>query len=211
MATSGRTSTRATPEHRTGKQRGSSEIAERLLDGADVCFAKRGLSTTLTDLADEVGVSRPTVYRYYADLDDVLRRLGMRQLRSFIAAAESSMPPSPTLADQLADRVMAVLTGFPVEQRIPAFQRPEVRERAYHMVTRHPDYAAELRTMFQPLLEQAAADAQLRYPDRVDEAIELIARFLDSIVTFPTPDGQRDKQSIEEFVRRYLIPALLHV
>lgn len=43
---------------------------ERILDAAERCFARHGVSgTSVGDVASEAGCSRPTIYRYFEDRD----------------------------------------------------------------------------------------------------------------------------------------------
>src|SRR5215470_2800500 len=52
---------------------------ERLLDAASRCVARDGLAVTgIASVADEAGVSRPTVYRYFADRDALVEAALLR-------------------------------------------------------------------------------------------------------------------------------------
>jgi AcrR family transcriptional regulator len=52
------------------------DARERILDAAGRCIERHGIhKTTMDDIASEVGLSRPRVYRYFADRDDLLIEL----------------------------------------------------------------------------------------------------------------------------------------
>jgi AcrR family transcriptional regulator len=94
--------------------------AERLLDAAAVCFAERGVAATgMADVARAAGCSRATVYRYFADRNELrvafvhreARRIGRQVLvdvegvadpvERTVAAVESALRQvraDPTLA-----------------------------------------------------------------------------------------------------------------
>ncbi|HYP95908.1 MAG TPA: helix-turn-helix domain-containing protein, partial [Mycobacterium sp.] len=49
------------------------DARERILAAAERCIDRHGIrKTTMDDVASEVGLSRPSVYRYFADRDDLL-------------------------------------------------------------------------------------------------------------------------------------------
>lgn len=56
------------------------EARRRLLDAAEVCYERRGVSrTTVDDIAKEALVHRTTVYRYFGTRDDVLAFVLLRE------------------------------------------------------------------------------------------------------------------------------------
>src|ERR1700757_4525010 len=62
---------------------GTDDARERILAAAERCVARYGLrKTTIDAIASEVGWSRPNVYRYFADRDDLLVELITRHART---------------------------------------------------------------------------------------------------------------------------------
>src|SRR5690242_349460 len=63
----------------------SSAARERLIDAAERCIDRFGLAkTTLEDVAAESSVSRATIYRYFANRDELMLEVLLRELaRSF--------------------------------------------------------------------------------------------------------------------------------
>ena len=60
------------------------EARRRLLDAAEVCYERRGVSrTTVDDIAKEASVHRTTVYRYFGTRDDVLAFVLLRETRVY--------------------------------------------------------------------------------------------------------------------------------
>ena len=58
------------------------DARERILAAAERCIDRHGIrKTTMDDIASEVGLSRPSVYRYFADRDDLLIELITRHSR----------------------------------------------------------------------------------------------------------------------------------
>jgi AcrR family transcriptional regulator len=59
------------------------DARERILAAAQRCIDRHGIrKTTMDDIAAEVGLLRPNVYRYFADRDDLLLELITRRTRN---------------------------------------------------------------------------------------------------------------------------------
>ena len=66
---------------------------EKILDAARTCLERFGVRrTTLSDIAREAGLSRPTVYRHWPDIDSLLADLLTREMRRVFAAADPGTP-----------------------------------------------------------------------------------------------------------------------
>lgn len=69
---------------------------ELLLDACERAFCRLGYArTTMSALAEEAGVSRPTVYSYFRSKDDVFLALADRVRREFLALQEQAVSESP--------------------------------------------------------------------------------------------------------------------
>ncbi|MFD0804447.1 helix-turn-helix domain-containing protein, partial [Streptomonospora algeriensis] len=71
-----------------GDDPASDPLAQSLLDAARESIAIFGVRRlTLTDVARRAGVSRPTVYRRWRDMDTLLGDLLTREMRAVVASA----------------------------------------------------------------------------------------------------------------------------
>lgn len=100
-------------------------IADSLLDAAYDCIAAFGLRRlTLTDVARQAGVSRPTVYRRWRDIDTLVADLLTREMRAaLLAVAEQAGPASGPggVRERLvreASGLLRVLREHPLLKRI---------------------------------------------------------------------------------------------
>src|SRR5271169_1376489 len=83
------------------------DARERILAAAERCIARHGIrKTTMDDVASEVGLSRPSVYRYFADRDDLLIELITRHGRALLDRARKSISRQGSLADQIVEAVL---------------------------------------------------------------------------------------------------------
>ncbi|MBF6333112.1 TetR/AcrR family transcriptional regulator [Nocardia transvalensis] len=65
------------------------QFRERILDAAYECYLEAPLSERMhTLIAERAGVSRPTVYKYVGDQEEIRRALMLREAMRYIAALE---------------------------------------------------------------------------------------------------------------------------
>ncbi|WP_235946639.1 TetR/AcrR family transcriptional regulator [Nocardia terrae] len=96
----------------------SSAVDRAILDAARACVAEFGVRrTTLTEVARRAGVSRPTVYRRWADTGSLVADLLVRELREIIA---DTAPATGTGRERL---VGAIVGGGSVMRRNPLFAK----------------------------------------------------------------------------------------
>ena len=82
---------------------------ERILAAAERCIDRHGIrKTTMDDVASEVGLSRPSVYRYFADRDDLLVELIARHARAINLRAHKSISRQSSLPDQIVEGVLNI-------------------------------------------------------------------------------------------------------
>src|SRR6201987_3619752 len=80
---------------------------ERILAAAERCIDRHGIrKTTMDDIASEVGLSRPSVYRYFAGRDDLLVELMTRHARALNDRAHKSISRQGSLPDQIVEGLL---------------------------------------------------------------------------------------------------------
>ncbi|BBZ56748.1 hypothetical protein MPHO_37400 [Mycolicibacterium phocaicum] len=83
------------------------DARDRILTAAESCITRYGLrKTTMEDIASEVGLSRPSVYRYFSDRDDLIIELMLLRSRAIRDRAHKLMARKTTLADQIVEGLL---------------------------------------------------------------------------------------------------------
>ncbi len=68
------------------------DLADRILDAAQrLVFRAGARKLSLSEVAARAGVSRPTIYRYFASKEELIDALGKRERRRFNAAMDHAM------------------------------------------------------------------------------------------------------------------------
>lgn len=178
------------------------DARRRLLDAAARCVGRLGVERTrLADVAAEAGVTRPTLYAYFSNRDDLLRA-------ALLAAA-----------DDLVDRL---------NRRIAKFEDPgDIAVETLMFCLREAGSNPGLAPLLAPSAANLSSTAPLvprglgvakravqpiieKRPDlepEWDEVAEIMVRFFLSLMTVPSP-RRRSEAQLREFLRKRLVPAL---
>ncbi|MCW2765820.1 MAG: putative transcriptional regulator [Nocardioides sp.] len=163
--------------------------AERILDAAAELFVERGVAGVgMGEIARAAGCSRATLYRYFADRNELHLAFVHREARRVgrLVSADAVAATEP------ADRIVTAVLS------------------AVRRVRETPTLAAWFRT------GDAVMTAELAQSSPVIEALGLtvvddpgaarwLVRIIVSLLTVPG----RDEQDERELVERYVVPALI--
>ncbi|NUT70786.1 TetR/AcrR family transcriptional regulator [Pseudarthrobacter sp. C4D7] len=88
--------------------------SDEIIDAAYVCFTRHGARrTTMHDLSEQAGLSRPALYQYFRSKEEVFRSLVERLLADALSAseraAETEGPPERRLEGILAAKLGLVM------------------------------------------------------------------------------------------------------
>lgn len=156
------------PELRWGaRERAGVEVArERLLDAARFCYERLGIvSTSMADIAAQAKVTRPTVYRYFKNRQEVIHAVLRRELDQFWWRLEQELIAIDDFGEFLVEALLYVLCSgigdgsekllFSLAAR--DYLRDLLAADAAPDNARHPVYAFARRSAGQPVKELLAA------------------------------------------------------
>lgn len=183
------------------------DARERILAAAERCIDRHGIrKTTMDDIASEVGLSRPSVYRYFADRDDLLIELNIRHARALLDRAHKAMSRQSNFPDQIIEGILYMadqarrdpLTRFVID--------PDGTSLGRRMIT--SGTSGMLRAEFlDPYLDAAVANDELpRGLPRADYYLWL--GDLTKMVMRGVDDGEADLKRYRSILRRFAVPAL---
>ena len=85
----------------------AAEARRQILAAAENVIARYGVSkTTMDDIGKQAGISRPTVYRYFGDRDNLLGALIERRTRMLFDRARDYIFGFESFADQLVEGLL---------------------------------------------------------------------------------------------------------
>ncbi|MBB3749891.1 AcrR family transcriptional regulator [Mycolicibacterium sp. BK634] len=180
------------------------EARKRIIDAALRLVDRRGAAqTTVLDIADELGITRRTVYRYFAGTDELFAAAAEAALGSFVTQIDRVVADLD-VASQLIEVVAYIIERLPQEPQL-ALLLANDRSNMFSRAMLTADVIARCRTV----LHHAQIDwDQLGFDDQmIDELIELLLRTIQSMVIAPL-DPPRTGTELRAYLHRWLGPAL---
>ena len=181
--------------------------AERILCAAEACVRRWGLRrVSMSDVAAEAGVSRGSVYRYFADRDALVQAVLERVALARVAEAEPAVARQPTLAAKVAEAAVAVRNLAEDERRLGLHEHPGEPELATLQLAASPAMFGHWIDFWIPFLEAARADGEVRAHLDLRQAAEWIMRILISLVTVPSATIDLDDPAqVRRFIEHHLV------
>ncbi len=187
-------------------------VPDRILDAALACLGRVGpAKTTFDDVARQAGLSRATVYRYFAGRRPLFEALVAREVARLADAVRHAVAPAGSLADALV-----AATGAAVEQlesidalRFVLEHEPETvmpflaLDRMQHAFTAASALAVDLLDRW---LEPAAAARAGEWLAR------LVTAYLVSLDGCdPVPATLADPHAVRMLVADFVVPGLTSI
>jgi AcrR family transcriptional regulator len=185
---------------------GTDDVRERILTAAERCIDRHGVrKTTMVDIASEVGLSRPSVYRYFADRDDLLVELITRHGHALLDRAHKIISRQSSLSDQIVESLLYIadhgrrdpLTRYLIDPDGTSIGRQMIASGTSETIT------AEL---WDPYLDAALANSELP-PELPRSDIYLWIGNVGKMLMRGLEDGDGDLKRYRSMLRRFLAPA----
>ena len=180
------------------------EARKRIIDTALRIVDRRGAAqTTVSDVADALGITRRTVYRYFASTEELFTAVAEVALGSFISQVEN-ITSDMDVAGQLVEVVAYIIEQLPHSPQLVLLLAND-RSNTFSRSMLTSTEIARCRA----ILQRTQIDwAALGYDDHtVDELVEFLLRIIQSMVVAP-PDPPRSSADLRAYLRRWIGPAL---
>jgi AcrR family transcriptional regulator len=182
------------------------DARERILAAAERCIDRHGIrKTTMDDIASEVGLSRPNVYRFFADRDDLLVELITRHARTLLDRTRKAISRQITLPDQIVEGVLYIADHARDDSLTMHVIEPDGTSLGRRMVTSGTSEMIRAE-MWDPVLDAALANNELpRGLARSD--VYLWLGNVTKMVMRGLEDGEGDVKRYRSILRRFVAPA----
>jgi AcrR family transcriptional regulator len=161
------------------------EVREAILDATGTLATERGLlSVTMSQIADDVGIGRATLYKYFPDVDTILLAWHERQVSAHLAELATVRDRAGTAGERLA----AVLRAYAlIEHEHHGAELAELVHRGEHVARAHQ----ELHAFVRDLVADAAAAGEVRGDVAPDELASYCIHAVGAASTLPTKAAVR--------------------
>jgi AcrR family transcriptional regulator len=182
------------------------DARERILTAAERCIDRHGIrKTTMDDVASEVGLSRPSVYRYFADRDDLLIELIVRHARALLDRARKSVSRRSSLPDQIVETVLYTADHGRRDPLTRHVIDPDGTSLGKRMIASGTTEMIRAE-MWDPVLDAAVANNELP-PGLRRSDIHLWLGDVTVMVMRGLEDGEGDVRRYRSILRRFVVPA----
>jgi AcrR family transcriptional regulator len=182
------------------------DARERILAAAERCIDRHGIrKTTMDDVACEVGLSRPSVYRYFADRDDLLIELITRHARALFARARKSISRQTSLPDQIVETVLFTAEHARRDPLTRHVIEPDGTSLGRRMIASGTTEMCRAE-MWDPILDAAVANNELP-PGLPRSDIYLWLGNVALMVMRGLEDRDADVRRYRSIIRRFVVPA----
>ncbi len=185
------------------------EARERLLDAAVVCFERVGVKrTSIADVASEAKVTRPTVYRYFKNRDDIYLAFLLRLGPSFMQAAYAHLGARELSSEEaVVEIVLYMITTLPKSPWAGVFFEEDTLAITQRLMLETPDIVDMGAAMLGAYLEPAQSAGRVREDLDLSAYLEWLMRFVFSKVAVPGPDVE-NQDALRRQIRQMLLPPL---
>ena len=174
-----------------------------ILDGAIRCVKKNGLEkTSVNDIARVAGVSRPTVYSYFKNKDDIVTTALVKAACAYSEGLLNYLEPFDDPYERFVESFLYGLVEVPKNNYLTLITRPGMipltnREALLH--GKGQDLATELH-------KAVLKNIPLSRPD-LDDIMEINQRLMLSFLSMPGP-VQRSPDELRAFLRKWIVPMI---
>lgn len=181
------------------------EARQRIIAAAGACIEQFGpAKTTFSDVASELGVTRQTVYRYYANLGELFSAVAQVGLADFVERMTRHLSTCSSPAEAAIESVVFAVRAIPTERHIGAlFQAGEIQVFS-RGATSSMAFEVGADILRELPVDWVAAGVQ---DDELVGLAEILMRLFVSFLESPA-DPPRGEDELRTLVRRWLGPAL---
>jgi AcrR family transcriptional regulator len=180
---------------------------DRIVDAAEACIRRWGIRrVSMNDVAREAGVSRGSVYRYFADRAALVQAVLERTSERHIALAEPSIRRKRSLDAKVAEAAAFIREHIDDELSLGLRARPDEPEVAALRLAQAARTLNRWIDFWVPFLAEARDRGEVRRDLDLRQAAEWIMRILISLVTVPSVTfDHTDSEQVRTYVERHLV------
>jgi AcrR family transcriptional regulator len=175
----------------------------RILDAAIACVKRWGVDkVTLNDIAQEAGLTRPTVYSYYPGRDEVIKAALLQSAYSFADDALKHIRKFSEPRERVLEITLFALRRLPNEPVLALMQDSNLAGIMNTYALSSPEGNEIVKALFRAILSDRVLE-----DEELDEIVEVGLRFMISLLTQPGTKKRSEKE-MRGFLERRFLPAL---
>ena len=185
------------------EQHVNSNTQQRILDAAISCIKQWGVEkTSLNDIAKQAGVTRPTVYSYFPNKNDVIRSALLQSGLAFRDRLICHIQSFDDIQQRLIESVAFAVEELPKEPYLALIMQADLSVYINKDALSSEDGFAICLMLFEEIFKNAGIS-----DDELKEITEFTVRITLSLLILKGPID-RDADELRSFLTRRLLPSL---
>jgi AcrR family transcriptional regulator len=181
---------------------------DRIVAAAYRCFDQFGIrKTTIDDIAEESKLSRPTIYRYFAGKDEIVRHISALEIRKVNDELRRRISRADTFVDLLTESLL-LTTRIAAENE---FVRILIETSNITARGADPESTEfpEVRSVWHSLLVQGIRQGVLA-DDLSEEEIGAWLALSETMLLVKVDSVSYSDAQLRAFIRRFVVAPILH-
>ena len=178
--------------------------ASRIIAAARLCFARSGVaSSTIDQIAQQAGVSRRTVYRYFDNKEAIILAVVEEQAEPFFEQMSESLLPldNKDLRQVLVHCVLFAVEKGPQMKGHQFLLGGKNRAATADFYLRSARMRKNLHALLRDRFQQAQEAGDIDPAWHLDDLLNWMGRLVYSFIQYPEPP-----ETIERMVTQFLLP-----
>lgn len=180
------------------------DAQSRICNAAFACIKRLGLEkTTMSDIAKEAGIARPTLYRHFKSKNDVVFMAVDTKAYIFAESVVKHAQQFSTLEERIIETIIYTVQTLPKDEHLALVLTNDVAD-----TLRARAFSDEATLVFSEMT--AAPLIEIR-PDLADQGIEIseiMSRFAISMILFPGKYSN-DDNGLRALIKKRILPGLI--
>lgn len=185
--------------------RDDAEARRRILDATRECIDKYGASVGIADVARGLGVTRPTVYRYYASSEELLVAMVADSMSGFLDRVYAKFPAGNGSPEHVVTEAVARVLGQLPRERYLWVMLTSGRASLFALGA-----TSEVSLNFARGIVRRMPVDWARYGVTDEQLAEFTEQVVRTIQSFMLDPGSppRKEQQLRDYLDRWLAPAV---
>ncbi len=186
------------------RPKSESDAQNRICEAALNCVKRQGIDkTTMSDIAREAGIARPTLYKYFKHKTDVIFTAIDKEAYAFALAVVKHAKKFTTIEDRIIETIMYVVKEFPKNKNLSLVLNGEMSD-----VLRARAFSDEATLIFSQMTAEPLIEICPSLANEGVEISEFMSRFSISMILFPGKYANNPK-GLRALIKKRILPGLL--
>jgi len=186
------------------RPKNENEAKRRVCKAALECLNRLGLEKTgMSDIAKEAGISRPTLYKYFKNKEEVFFTAIDLEAHAFAESVVKHAQQFATIEDRIVETIIYVVEELPKEQNLSFVLNHELAG-----ALRARAFSDEATLVFSEMTALPLIEIRPDLADQGADISEIMARFAISMILFPGKYST-DYDGLRGLIKKRLLPGLI--